>query len=518
MRKTFLSFLFLMTTLFAIEKSSTDCSEIPDWLMSDADKKHLCNKPSKTQATTKQLSSPVSDDTQMGTVHSLDPNGDGFLSIRNKVRGKEIGKLYNGNKVKILSKKGKYYKVKKVSSGTVGYAHSNWIRKTSSTSSANTSTTSSNKEGVVHGLDPNGDGFLALRAKYKTGRQIGKLYEGNRVKILAKRGKWYKVKTVSAGQVGWAHGTWVKVNSIKKKSKKEIQQAHKLEVLAMIKDDPENIKLWSIQDKKNKKLVLQAARIHGLILKYIDIDDYKKDKDVSLEAVKSNYSYVPKYLDNALLKDRDFVMTAVKYLNNVLSYADVELRKDKEVVLIAVKHDGRALEYAHEDLKKDKEVVLESVKSNGLSLEYADSSVKNIDIVVFSAINNHPGALIYTNKRYLQDTRILKYIKIKPSSKNHMKYAIGKGYYYVTCLKCHGENGSNKALGVSGKISNLSNSDLIKKLKKYKNANYNQYGFGGLMKGNVRSLPDATLDALALYISNLKNNESEVFSLERSPL
>ena len=152
-------------------------------------------------------------DTSAAIVYSLDPNGDGFLSIRTKPKGREIGKLYNGDKVKILSKKGKYYKIEKVSSGMVGYAHSNWIRKTSSTSSSIASTPSSNKVGVVQGLDPNGDGFLALRAKYKTGRQIGKLYEGDKVKILAKRGKWYKVKTVSAGQVGWAHGNWVRETS-----------------------------------------------------------------------------------------------------------------------------------------------------------------------------------------------------------------------------------------------------------------------------------------------------------------
>ena len=142
---------------------------------------------------------------QMGVVHSLDPNGDGFLSIRTKPKGREIGKLYNGDKVKILSKKGKYYKIKKVSSGMVGYAHSNWIRKTSNTSNSNTAPTSSAKVGVVQGLDPNGDGFLSLRTKPK-GREIGKLYNGDKVKILAKRGKWYKVKAVSAGQVGWAHG------------------------------------------------------------------------------------------------------------------------------------------------------------------------------------------------------------------------------------------------------------------------------------------------------------------------
>jgi len=148
---------------------------------------------------------------QMGVVHSLDPNGDGFLSIRTKPKGREIGKLYNGDKVKILSAKGRWYKIEKISSGTVGYAHSNWIRKTSSASSSRTSSTSSNKEGIVNGLDPNGDGFLALRSNYKVGRRIGKLYEGDKVKILDKRGKWYKVKTVSAGQVGWAHGNWIRI-------------------------------------------------------------------------------------------------------------------------------------------------------------------------------------------------------------------------------------------------------------------------------------------------------------------
>ena len=65
---------------------------------------------------------------QMATVYSLDPNGDGFLSLRKSPKGKEIGRLYNGNKVKILSKSGKYYKVRVVSSGRVGYAHYKWIR------------------------------------------------------------------------------------------------------------------------------------------------------------------------------------------------------------------------------------------------------------------------------------------------------------------------------------------------------------------------------------------------------
>ncbi len=64
----------------------------------------------------------------IATVHGLDPHGDGFLSIRKKPNSTETGRLYNGDKVEILGRKGKWYKIKDVRSGKVGWSHSNWIR------------------------------------------------------------------------------------------------------------------------------------------------------------------------------------------------------------------------------------------------------------------------------------------------------------------------------------------------------------------------------------------------------
>ena len=114
-------------------------------LKNEVAKKSVSENKSPSEKSYLSMSSDDKKDTSVGIVHSLDPNGDGFLSIRTKPKGREIGKLYNGDKVKILSQKGKWYKVKEISSGMVGYAHSNWIRKTSSTSNSNTATTSSNK-------------------------------------------------------------------------------------------------------------------------------------------------------------------------------------------------------------------------------------------------------------------------------------------------------------------------------------------------------------------------------------
>ena len=63
----------------------------------------------------------------IGTVYGLDPNGDGFLSLRKKPRAKEIGRLYNGDRVEILGQNGKWYKIKDIKSRRVGWSHSNWI-------------------------------------------------------------------------------------------------------------------------------------------------------------------------------------------------------------------------------------------------------------------------------------------------------------------------------------------------------------------------------------------------------
>ncbi len=65
---------------------------------------------------------------EIGVVMGLDPNGDGFLSLRKKPKAKEISKLYNGDKVEILDKRGKYYKVKDFKSGKEGWSHKNWIK------------------------------------------------------------------------------------------------------------------------------------------------------------------------------------------------------------------------------------------------------------------------------------------------------------------------------------------------------------------------------------------------------
>lgn len=62
----------------------------------------------------------------------------------------------------------------------------------------------------VMGLDPNGDGFLAVRTGPGTGyRMIAKIHNGDRVETYGGRGKWVAISFGPSGRLGWVHGNWL---------------------------------------------------------------------------------------------------------------------------------------------------------------------------------------------------------------------------------------------------------------------------------------------------------------------
>jgi cytochrome c553 len=75
---------------------------------------------------------------------------------------------------------------------------------------------------------------------------------------------------------------------------------------------------------------------------------------------------------------------------------------------------------------------------------------------------------------------------------------------YAKCAGCHGADGKTKALGKSPVIAGLSKEDLVGLIKEYKAGTRNKYGMGNLMKGQVASMDDTTIEAVATYISKLK--------------
>jgi cytochrome c553 len=79
---------------------------------------------------------------------------------------------------------------------------------------------------------------------------------------------------------------------------------------------------------------------------------------------------------------------------------------------------------------------------------------------------------------------------------------VGKAVY-AKCAGCHGIDGKTKALGKSGIVAGQSSTDLVAALVEYKAGTRNVAGMGMLMKGQVASLSDAEIEAVATYMSTL---------------
>ncbi|MDY8110791.1 SH3 domain-containing protein [Fulvimarina sp. 2208YS6-2-32] len=64
---------------------------------------------------------------------------------------------------------------------------------------------------VVAGLDPNGDGFLAVRTGPGTQyRKIGEVYNGEIVGTCDARGAWVAIIHGPSKKRGWVHGGWLR--------------------------------------------------------------------------------------------------------------------------------------------------------------------------------------------------------------------------------------------------------------------------------------------------------------------
>ena len=74
---------------------------------------------------------------------------------------------------------------------------------------------------------------------------------------------------------------------------------------------------------------------------------------------------------------------------------------------------------------------------------------------------------------------------------------------YAKCKGCHGADGKTKALGKSAVLAGQDKAALVTAMNGYKAGTRNVAGMGMLMKGQVASMSDADIDAVADYLSQL---------------
>jgi cytochrome c553 len=74
---------------------------------------------------------------------------------------------------------------------------------------------------------------------------------------------------------------------------------------------------------------------------------------------------------------------------------------------------------------------------------------------------------------------------------------------YAKCAGCHGADGKTKAMGKATPVAGQSAADLETKLAGYKAGTQNSVGMGMLMKGQVASMSDEDIKAVAAYMAGL---------------
>ena len=155
----------------------------------------------------------------------------------------------------------------------------------------------------------------------------------------------------------------------------------------------------------DKKEALEIVKDDGFALETLS-EEFKKDRDVVLEAIKTSGMGGLQHADKSFYTDRDLILTAVMKDGRCLNRADENLKKDKEIVLAACKNAGDALADAHDTLKKDKEIVLVAVKNSGWALQHADENLKKDRDIVIEAVKQNGTAIEYAHSDFKKDKEI----------------------------------------------------------------------------------------------------------------
>ncbi|MCD6213336.1 MAG: c-type cytochrome [Sulfurovum sp.] len=75
---------------------------------------------------------------------------------------------------------------------------------------------------------------------------------------------------------------------------------------------------------------------------------------------------------------------------------------------------------------------------------------------------------------------------------------------FAKCAACHGANAEKAALGKSAIITGQDAAKTVEQLNGYKAGTLNQHGMGAVMKGQVATMDDAAIKAMADHIAAMK--------------
>jgi cytochrome c553 len=112
--------------------------------------------------------------------------------------------------------------------------------------------------------------------------------------------------------------------------------------------------------------------------------------------------------------------------------------------------------------------------------------------------------MLYFTRKYKTKDKNMKKIAIAMLFAGSTLLMADGAAAYAKCAGCHGANGEKAALGKSAVITGQDAAKTVEQLNGYKAGTLNQHGMGAVMKGQVASMDDAAIKAVADHIAAMK--------------
>lgn len=131
-------------------------------------------------------------------------------------------------------------------------------------------------------------------------------------------------------------------------------------VIASLANDAKALE-YASENLRRDKEVLEAAIKNDASLAYLLNENLSEEQKQCLEEGVTLEDFDEEYQGGddgkvAWMKDRNFVLEALRQDARILKHASTELKADRELVLEAIKHDINAIDYAAENLQCDPEI------------------------------------------------------------------------------------------------------------------------------------------------------------------
>jgi len=151
--------------------------------------------------------------------------------------------------------------------------------------------------------------------------------------------------------------------------------------------DPRMFKSLRKELRYDRELVMVALMGYPSAVCYTD-PTFRKDREVMLHGVGQHCEQVLLYAHPDLIKDRAFVLEAVKRCGHSLRFFGRVMRNDREIVMLAVKN--QSWQYAGKQFMGDHEFMLEALKIPSFLLIFVDESIRNDLEIITQAVKCQP--------------------------------------------------------------------------------------------------------------------------------